>query len=247
MNRTVDDVSSDPGDEPPVPAIVMVATGAAPASLVLTVPAELGRRIAAAGKAHEIEDDRMSRDHALVTTDRGLWVISDRDSRNGTFVDGERILGEVRRRGDVVVRLGHTLFILVADGGGAGHGSDGPADQVVDPELAASPMAVHGEPGSGEALAAQLAPPLRTRKLDIARLVQREVAAVSGKLAPHAKLVEACCLRPWPGQLRELGSAVRQAASEAIAAGRDVVRLEDLSATAGMPLCPTPTTQPSGR
>jgi transcriptional regulator with PAS, ATPase and Fis domain len=374
VNRTVDDVSSVTEGEPAGPAIVMVATGPAPARLVLSVPAELGRRIAAGGKSHEVDDERMSRDHALVTTDRGMWVISDRDSRNGTFVDGERILGEVRRRGDVVVRLGHTVFILVANG--RGHGGEDPADQVVGPELARvydevrrhvaiDTLLIHGESGSGKELAARLyhdagprsagpfiavncaaipegvaerllfgskkgafsgaidaighfqmahggtlfldeiadldpavqakllrvletrevvpvgatngtaveigivaashrelrqavaerrfrddlyyrlarttvhMPPLRARKVDIARLVRREIAACvtgSRKLSPHAKLVELCCTRPWPGNVRELRSAVRQAANAALAAGREIVRVEDLAATAGMPL-----------
>jgi transcriptional regulator with PAS, ATPase and Fis domain len=371
MDRTVDDVSNITEASPSAPAIVMVANGAAPASLVLPVPAELGRRIAAAGRIHEINDERMSRDHASVTTDRGMWVITDRDSRNGTFVDGERIQGEIRRGGDVVVRLGLTVFVLVRDG--QGHGGDHPADQVVGPELArvydkvrqhaaGETLLIHGESGSGKELAARLyhdagprkagpfvaincatipegvaerllfgakkgafsgaieaaghfqmahggtlfldeiaeldpavqpkllrvletrevvpvgatlgtpvevgivaathralpqvvaerrfrddlyyrlalatvhLPPLRARKVDIARLVQREIAAASRTLAPHAKLVEACCTRPWPGNIRELRGAVRQAVSEASAAGREVVRLEDLAATAGMAL-----------
>ncbi|HEY6177670.1 MAG TPA: sigma 54-interacting transcriptional regulator [Kofleriaceae bacterium] len=378
VNRTVDDVSNITDDEPAAPAIVMVATGPQPASLVLPVPAELGRRIAAAGKTHEVDDERMSRDHALVTTERGLWLISDRDSRNGTFVDGERVQGEVRRRGDVVLRLGHTVFVLLADGRGRG-GEDPPddaLDHVVGPELArvyadvrrhaaSDTLLIHGESGVGKELAARLyhdagpraggpfvavncaaipegvaerllfgskkgafsgavdaighfqmahggtlfldeiadldaavqakllrvietrevvpvgatsgtpvdigvvaashrelrqavaerqfrddlyyrlalttvhMPPLRARKVDIARLAQREVAAVSRTLAPHARLIEACCIRPWPGNIRELRSAVRYAAGEALAAGRDLVRLEDLAATAGMPLGPT--------
>jgi len=387
VSRTVDDISSVSPIDPPVPAIVMVAIGAHAASLVLPVPAELGRRISAGGEIHEIDDERMSRDHAVVAFDRGLWSIADRDSRNGTFVDGERVHGEVQRRGDVVLRLGHTVFVLVGDG--RGHRSDdgredGSArrDQIIGPELArtyetiarhaaSDTLLIHGESGSGKELAARLyhdagprrggpfiaincaaipegvaerllfgskkgafsgaidaighfqtahggtlfldeiadldpavqakllrvietrevvpvgathgaavdigivaachrelrqavaerrfrddlyyrlalatvdLPPLRARKVDIARLVQREVAAVSRTLAPHAKLVESCCLRPWPGNVRELRSAVRQAAADALAAGRDVVRTDDLAAIAGMPLGPVAASGPA--
>jgi transcriptional regulator with PAS, ATPase and Fis domain len=373
VNRTVDDVSSFSADDAPVPAIVMVASGAQPASLVLPVPAELGRRIAVGDQAHEIDDERMSRDHARVVVEGGVWRIADRDSRNGTFVDGERVHGEVRRRGDVVLRLGHSVFVLVADG--RGHGGEAAGDQVIGPELArvyaevrrhaaGDTLLIHGETGAGKELAARLyheagrraagpfvavncaaipegvaerllfgskkgafsgavdapghfqtahggtlfldeiaeldpavqakllrvietrevvpvgatlgttvdigivaashrelrqaaaerrfrddlhfrlavatvrVPPLRARKVDIARLVQREIAAAGRALAPHAKLIEACCLRPWPGNVRELRSAIRQAASDAQAAGRAIVRVEDLAPTAGMPLVP---------
>jgi transcriptional regulator with GAF, ATPase, and Fis domain len=85
-------------------------------------------------------------------------------------------------------------------------------------------------------------PPLRERKVDLARLVQREVAALGRTLVPHAKLIEACWLRPWPGNLRELRAAVRRAATTARMAGRDVVRIDDLGATDGMP-AGTPTSE----
>jgi transcriptional regulator with PAS, ATPase and Fis domain len=377
VKHTVDDVSNATDDGPPVPAIVMVASGAEPAHRVLAVPAELGRQIVAGGETYEIADDRMSRDHAVVAIDRGTWVISDRDSRNGTFVDGERISSELRRRGDLVVRLGHSVFILVEDA--RGHAAQTAADDdpdaapVVGPELARvyddirrlagnDALLVHGESGTGKELAARLyhdagprkagpfiavncaaipegvaerllfgskrgafsgaidavghfqmahggtllldeiadlsaavqakllrvletrevvpvgattgtrveigvvaashrelrhavaerrfrddlyyrlalatvhVPPLRARKVDIARLVQREVAAVRRTLAPHAKLIEACCLRPWPGNIRELRGVVRQAAHQALTAGSDTVRLSDLPATAGIPV-----------
>ena len=51
-----------------------------------------------------------------------------------------------------------------------------------------------------------------------------------------AKLVETCLVRPWPGNIRELRAAVRQAATDAAAAGRDVVRVEYLAPAAGMPI-----------
>jgi len=159
------DASGDAsGDEAIAPAIVMVASGAQPGALVLPPNAELGRRVAAAGRIQEITDERMSRDHATVTRDGELWVITDLDSRNGTFVDGERITGELRRRGNVVLRLGHTVFALLTDA------RDQPAhdgDPVVGPELAraharirehaaAAALLIYGEPGSGKELAARM-------------------------------------------------------------------------------------------
>jgi DNA-binding NtrC family response regulator len=352
----------EPEQQDAVPAIVMVASGMQPAALVLPANAELGRKIAAAGATHEIADERMSRDHATVRRDRGTWVIVDLDSRNGTFVNGERAVArdEIRRRGDVVVRLGHTVFLLLADG--RGHPAPDQDLVVVGPELARAhdrirraahvdTLLVEGEPGSGKELAARLfhasgprkagpfvavncaaipegvadrllfggkkgaaietigqlqlahggtlfldnvddlsataqatlwrlldaggatsavaivagghrlraavaertfrddlygrfaraavqLPPLRDRLVDIARLVRLELAqaaVASHPLAPHPKLIESCCLRPWPGNIRELRASIRRAAGAAIDAGRDLVRLDDLPETAGMP------------
>lgn len=76
-------------------------------------------------------------------------------------------------------------------------------------------------------------PPLRARKVDIARLVERELALFDGGYAAHPKLIEACCIRPWPGNIRELRSAVRQAAVGAREEGRQLVRVGDLSPSAG--------------
>jgi len=143
----------------------MVASGTAPASLVLPSPAELGRNITAAGGIHEIHDERMSRDHAKVSWDRGAWIVEDLESRNGTLVNGERITGQVRRRGDVIVRLGHTVFVLLADGRGQPGTTMG--DLVVGPELARvfeqvkraadrGALLIQGEPGTGKEVAARL-------------------------------------------------------------------------------------------
>jgi len=40
-------------------------------------------------------------------------------------------------------------------------------------------------------------------------------------------------MRPWPGNVRELRGAVSHAAKEVLAADRDLVRVEDLGASAG--------------
>lgn len=370
--QTIDEGSSGLGKGAAVPMILLLATAGQPMALVLPPPAELGRRIVAGGEAHEVGDERMSRDHAAVAWEDGAWTIRDLDSRNGTFVDGERISGEVRRTGDVLLRLGHTLFALLADG--RGHPAP-EGEHVVGPELArvhdrirslsgGDTLLIYGEPGSGKDLAARLyheagprragplvavncatipvgvadrllfgaqkgaievfghfqmasggtvfldeiseldpgaqdrllravrtrevvpvgatsgtplglgivaathdesateagqrrlredlhehlarasvyLPPLRERRVDLARLVQREIASVGRTLVPHAKLVETCWLRPWPGNIRELRAAIRRAATTARAAGRDVVRADDLGATDGMP-SGTPTSE----
>lgn len=158
MDRTLDDLSSAGDDDEIIPAIVVVSTGAKALSEVLPANAELGR--------DQFGDDRMSREHATVRYQRGQWTIRDRDSHNGTFVDGVRITGEVIRRGDVVLRLGHTVFVLLSDGRGHGTAST-TGDVVIGPELArcyahirrhaaSDSLLVYGESGSGKELAARL-------------------------------------------------------------------------------------------
>ncbi len=371
-SETIDDLSSVAAEEAAPPLIVMIATGTTPTALAFAPKGvvELGRHIASGGFSENVDDERMSRDHATVEWKRGGWRIVDRASRNGTFVDGVRVESETSRAADVVLRLGHTVFVLLRDG--RGHPApdlDGP---VVGPELArvyatirqhaaTDTLLVHGESGSGKELAARLyheahapggpfvavncatipegvaerllfgsrkgafsgatdavgylqsahggtlfldeiaelpaavqtkllrvletrevlpigattpialelgvvaashrelrgavadqrfrddlyyrlaravvhLPPIRARKVDAARLAVRELADCDRKLAAHAKLIEACCVRLWPGNIRELRAAVRQAAQQALAANRDVVRPEDLPANAGLAL-----------
>lgn len=153
-------------DDASEPAIVLIAGTAPP--VLLPPDADLGRVIKTAGATRDIADERMSHKHATVRWAVGGWTIRDLDSRNGTYVNGERIHGEVKRRGDVLVRLGHTIFVLVADG--RGRGSDGPAtpdDTVVGPELArvydqirtlagGGVLLIQGGTGSGKQVAARV-------------------------------------------------------------------------------------------
>ncbi len=380
VRSTIDDTSSSEDiDEPSTPVVVLVAVGTRPTAQVFPGDREivLGRRIDVAGRTAEIDDERVSRDHARVRYDRGAWVIADRESRNGTYVDGQRITGEVRRRGDAVVRLGHSVFLLIADGRGYDPLPPDREEHVIGPEVARvyeqvrrhageSTLLVHGESGAGKELIARYyhasgpraggpfvavncaaipegvaerllfgarkgafsgaqdavgylqtahggtlfldeiadldpavqakllraletrevtpvgatapiaidigvvaashkqlrgevaarrfrddlfyrlarttlrLPALRDRKLDIVRLVARELAAVDRTLAAHSRLIEACCTRPWPGNVRELRDAVRLAAEAARAGKRDVVRAEDLADDAGMPVAEEP-------
>ena len=383
VHSTADDISATAGDgEDIAPIVVLVAIGERAFVRAFQVSGELvlGRRIG----EFELDDHRVSREHAAVRFEHGAWVVTDRGSHNGTFVDGARVAGEVRRRGDCVVRLGHSVFLLVRDGRGYVPLPRDDADQVIGPELARvydqvrrhageRTLVVHGESGSGKELVARLfhtagpraagpfvavncatipegvaerllfgsrkgafsgatdatgylqsahggtlfldeiaeldlavqpkllralenrevtpvganapieidvgivcashrelrtevatrrfredlyyrlsravvrLPPLRERRLDLSRLLIRELALVDRKLVAHARLVETCCARPWPGNVRELCGAIRIAGGAALAAGRMVVRPEDLPPDAGMPLAePVAATPPGG-
>ncbi|MDQ3369272.1 MAG: sigma 54-interacting transcriptional regulator, partial [Myxococcota bacterium] len=346
-------VVDTPVDRVLTPGILMVARGVTGGTeaTALALPADvaLGRRIVAAAAVHAIDDERMSRDHATVRRDGGQWVITDLASRNGSFVSGQRITGEVRRRGDLVLRLGHTVFLLLGDITGHPAATGG----AVGPELAraharvrraasADTLLITGECARARATAAHLfhdasarragpfitvscsrlpegvserllfgaqkgvvesighfqmarggtifldevealepavqtklerliehrrvepigvpaglpidvgvvagadhelrlavaehrfaaalhrqlaqltvqLPALRERKVDAARIVQ--VAAAEAGVVPHAKFLEACLIRGWPGEEDELIAAVRDAARTALAAGSGV-------------------------
>jgi transcriptional regulator of acetoin/glycerol metabolism len=67
----------------------------------------------------------------------------------------------------------------------------------------------------------------------VARALGEVSAELGVELLPHPRLIETCCLRPWPGNVPELMRAVADAARAAHAASRDRVRPDDLPSTAG--------------
>jgi pSer/pThr/pTyr-binding forkhead associated (FHA) protein len=80
-------------------------------------------------------DDGVSRVHALLEPVAGEWtLIDDGLSRNGSFVNGERVRG--RRRladGDVLI-LGHTVLAF-SGGAGSDARSTAPVEDLAPPEL----------------------------------------------------------------------------------------------------------------
>ena len=76
-------------------------------------------------------------------------------------------------------------------------------------------------------------PPLRERREEIPVLAARAVAAIAPGLTLHPRLVEVLCLRPWPGNARELLHEVRAAAHAALDAGATMLRPEHLADDAG--------------
>jgi len=87
-----------------------------------------------------IAGDMISRDHAQVDPDGDGWTVSDLGSRNGTFVNGERVEApQLLEPGDEV-RVGSVLFEFIADAA-AEEAEQLPAPQIVEPEPEPEPSA----------------------------------------------------------------------------------------------------------
>ncbi len=76
-------------------------------------------------------------------------------------------------------------------------------------------------------------PPLRDRPEEIAFLIDRQLRAVDPKLTAHASLIERALLLAWPGNHRELLAEMKEAALEAVARGKTVVKANHLQEDAG--------------
>ncbi len=62
-----------------------------------------------------VDDKLVSGHHADVSYENDAWVVRDHASRNGTYVDGERVDGELVSANARVLRVGGTLYLLVRD------------------------------------------------------------------------------------------------------------------------------------
>lgn len=87
-------------------------------------------------------------------------------------------------------------------------------------------------------------PPLRERPADIPWLIAQQVSACAPALRLHPSLIDACLLRPWPGNIRELLAEIRTAAQLAQNSNHTRLDSSHLAATAGMPLDPRPAPSP---
>lgn len=68
--------------------------------------------IGRSSEALPISDNAVSRRHAELTPDDGVWYIRDLESQNGTYVNGVRIGELTRLRAGDQVRTGQTLFVF---------------------------------------------------------------------------------------------------------------------------------------
>lgn len=84
-------------------------------------------------------------------------------------------------------------------------------------------------------------PPLRDRPDEMAFLVADAVRAAEPGLQIHSTLIEACLLRPWPGNSRELVGEVSRMAHTVASQGKNNIRGEDLDNDAGHLMVGAPT------
>lgn len=84
-------------------------------------------------------------------------------------------------------------------------------------------------------------PPLRDRPDEMAHLVHDAVRTSEPGLQIHSTLIEACLLRPWPGNARELVAEVSRTAHTVAAQGKNNVRGEDIDNDAGHLMIGAPT------
>ncbi len=71
--------------------------------------------IGRSSEALPITDDTVSRRHAELTPDAGIWWIRDLQSQNGTYVNGLKIDGRQRMKAGDQIRTGSTLFVFGQD------------------------------------------------------------------------------------------------------------------------------------
>jgi transcriptional regulator with AAA-type ATPase domain len=149
------------------PGLLLIFSGTRPAWRVF--PLQDG--VLTIGRG-DLPDERLSRAHAEVVHRDGRWLVRDLDSRNGTFVDGQRVQGEGPLTPGSVLRLASSLFLPRdhlagwvqtgaaggVDAGAAGGGDDFAAGAVqagaviAGPALQAALAAVRRAAASGRTL-----------------------------------------------------------------------------------------------
>jgi len=73
----------------------------------------VGRQIESKGLA--VLEASVSRHHAHLTFDQGVWTLRDLGSANGTYTDDKQIEGAVVVHGGQRIRFGHIAFYLIED------------------------------------------------------------------------------------------------------------------------------------
>jgi len=150
----------------PRPGLIVAFSGTSAMSVAVAVddePVVIGR----AGETGSLlPDDRLSRSHCSIAASPEGWIIRDLGSRNGTFVDGEAVSGEIVAPSPRIIRAADTIFIPCRDistfqattteGGVVVGARTREALSAVDRAAATSEtLLIAGESGTGKELAAR--------------------------------------------------------------------------------------------
>lgn len=158
---------SDDDPETPVPRLVAIWADGRPVCIDRPLHATdlvVGR----GGEADLVIDDAsVSRAHARIGYDGARWSIQDLGSRNGTYVDGRRLHGELLGVNPRVIRLGDAILIPMGDLGGTIAAPEVQGSRVIGARMrrvwatiaslagVSSSLYFRGESGSGKELAAR--------------------------------------------------------------------------------------------
>jgi DNA-binding NtrC family response regulator len=100
-----------------------------------------------------VDDDRISRRHTRISLKGDGVRVTDLESRNGTFVDGQKIVDETFAKLPRLLRLGQSILLFVADlKPYVGSGVEVFADEVVGPVLRRARHAIARGATSGDSL-----------------------------------------------------------------------------------------------
>jgi MoxR-like ATPase len=167
---SLDDAAGARTRATPIPGLVLVFADRRPRARVFRLEGpvlELGRQELAVSEAL---DPLISRAHARFAFDGTAWKVTDLESRNGTFIAGQRLSGEASLPVGSIVRMGGALLLAAADvvpfeqrGLGIIDGTvGGPAlrqalDAVAHTQSVglSSGLMIVGESGTGKEIAAQ--------------------------------------------------------------------------------------------
>jgi pSer/pThr/pTyr-binding forkhead associated (FHA) protein len=61
----------------------------------------------------QIDDPEMSRQHFTITPADLDYILTDNDSRNGTFVNGKRVKGAIPLKPNDIIKAGESRFLFV--------------------------------------------------------------------------------------------------------------------------------------
>jgi transcriptional regulator of acetoin/glycerol metabolism len=117
FGKTIDEsILTIEAEDGEVPGLVLIFSGGRPQMSPIRLderPIVLGRF--AAADVVVVDDDRVSRRHVRITQKGGAVRVVDLESRNGTFVDGQRVRDQTYSTRPRLLRVGQSLLLFVAD------------------------------------------------------------------------------------------------------------------------------------